>query len=91
MADNSYMEQTILKQKMSASTQSPNIFLQRLLHADHLLSHLRLNDLRLNRMSRLFIIGLVFPPFFFYIDFLIVVTLILLHTYSLQHSAVSDM
>ena len=64
MVDNSYMEQTILKQKMSASTQSPNIFLQKLLHADHLLSHLRLNDLRLNRMSRLFIIGLVFPPFF---------------------------
>ena len=31
------------------------------------------------------------PPFFFYIEFLIVVTLILLHTYSLQHSAVSDM
>ena len=85
------MEQTILKQKMSASTQSPNISLQRLLHADYLLSHPRLNDLRLNRMSRPFIIGLVFPPFFFYIDFLIVVTLILLYTYNLQHSAVSDM
>ena len=56
----SHMEQAILKQ-MIASTQSPNNFLQMFLCADYLLSHLRLNDLRLNCI---FIIGLVFtyPP-----------------------------
>ena len=59
VADNLHMEQTILKQKMSASDQSPNISLQMLLRADYLLSHLRLNCI-----SRPFIIGPVSRPFF---------------------------
>ena len=78
----SHMEQAILKQKI-ASTQPPNIFLQMFLCADYLLSHPRLNDLRLNCISRPFIIELIF---FYYIDFLIVAILILRYTYSLQHS-----
>ena len=62
-------------------TQSPNISLQMLLRADYLLSHLRLNCI-----SRPFIIGPVSHPFFYYIDCLIVVSLIFRYTYNLQHS-----